>query len=258
MVTPRTNPFELDGRLALITGGGSGIGLAIARGLAGAGARVVINGRNIAKLEQAAGTLLAEDIDVVTLPFDVTDESAVSAGLATLARLHGTPDIVVNNAATNLRQPLDSFTLAQWHAMQAANLDGPFLVTRAVLPAMKARRRGKVINICSLASDLGRPNIVPYATSKGGLKMLTRALAVELAPFNVQVNGIAPGFFDTEMNAPLVADPEFSAWVAKRVPAGRWAKPEEISGAAVFLASPAADFVTGHILYVDGGFSAAY
>ena len=214
MVTPRTNPFELDGRLALITGGGSGIGLAIARGLAGAGARVVINGRNIAKLEQAAGTLLAEDIDVVTLPFDVTDESAVSAGLATLARLHGTPDIVVNNAATNLRQPLDSFTLAQWHAMQAANLDGPFLVTRAVLPAMKARRRGKVINICSLASDLGRPNIVPYATSKGGLKMLTRALAVELAPFNVQVNGIAPGFFDTEMNAPLVAEPEFSAWVA--------------------------------------------
>jgi gluconate 5-dehydrogenase len=258
VVTPRTNPFELDGRLALITGGGSGIGLAIARGLAGAGARVVINGRNIAKLEQAAGTLMAEDIDVVTLPFDVTDESAVSAALATLARLHGTPDIVVNNAATNLRQPLDSFTLAQWHAMQAANLDGPFLVTRAVLPGMKARRRGKIINICSLASDLGRPNIVPYATSKGGLKMLTRALAVEVAPFNVQVNGIAPGFFDTEMNAPLVADAEFSAWVAKRVPAGRWAKPEEISGAAVFLASPAADFVTGHILYVDGGFSAAY
>jgi gluconate 5-dehydrogenase len=258
VVTPRINPFELDGRLALITGGGSGIGLAIARGLAGAGARVVINGRNIAKLEQAAATLLAEDIDVVTLPFDVTDESAVSAALATLARLHGTPDIVVNNAATNLRQPLDSFTLAQWHAMQAANLDGPFLVTRAVLPGMKACRRGKIINICSLASDLGRPNIVPYATSKGGLKMLTRALAVEVAPFNVQVNGIAPGFFDTEMNAPLVADAEFSAWVAKRVPAGRWAKPEEISGAAVFLASPAADFVTGHILYVDGGFSAAY
>ena len=123
---------------------------------------------------------------------------------------------------------------------------------------MKARRSGKIINICSLASDLGRPNIVPYAASKGAMKMLTRALAVELAPFNVQVNGIAPGFFDTEMNALLVDDAQFSAWVERRTPAGRWAKPPEIAGAAVFLAAPAADFVTGHILYVDGGFSAAY
>lgn len=258
MPTPHPNPFHLDGSLALVTGAGSGLGLAIARGLARAGARLVINGRNIAKLEQAAATLLAEDIDVVTLPFDVTDEAAVSAGMTTLARLHGAPDILVNNAAVNLRQPLDEFTLQQWRTLHAANLDGPFLVTRSALPAMKARRRGKIINICSLASDLGRPNIVPYAASKGGLKMLTRALAVELAPFNVQVNGIAPGFFDTEMNAPLVADPEFSAWVARRVPAGRWAKPDEIAGAAVFLASPAADFVTGAILHVDGGFAAAY
>jgi gluconate 5-dehydrogenase len=194
----------------------------------------------------------------VTLPFDVADETAVNAALATLTRLHGAPDIVVNNAAVNQRQALEAFTLEQWRSLQAANFDGPFLVTRAVLPAMKRARRGKIINICSLASDLGRPNIVAYAASKGGLKMLTRALAVEVAPFNVQVNGIAPGFFDTEMNAPLVADAQFSAWVAKRVPAGRWAKPAEIAGAAVFLASSAADFVTGHILHVDGGFAAAY
>ena len=134
----------------------------------------------------------------------------------------------------------------------------PFHVTQAVLGGMKSRRSGKIINICSLASDLGRPNIVPYAVSKGGLKQFTRALAVELAPHNIQVNGIVPGFFRTEMNAGLVEDAQFSAWVAKRTPAGRWGEPEEIAGAAVFLASSAADFVTGAMLSVDGGFGAAY
>jgi gluconate 5-dehydrogenase len=257
-MSEEASPFRLDGRLALVTGGGSGLGLAMARGLARAGARVVINGRDIAKLERAAATLLAEDLEVATLAFDVTDETAVAASMASLDKAHGALDILVNNAATNQRKPLDAFSYAEWRDLQAANLDGPFLVTRAVVPGMKARRRGKIVNICSLASDLGRPNIVPYATSKGGLKMLTRALAVELAPYNVQVNGIVPGFFDTDMNAPLVGDAEFSAWVARRVPAGRWAKPPEIAGAAVFLASPAADFVTGHLLHVDGGFAAAY
>jgi gluconate 5-dehydrogenase len=138
------------------------------------------------------------------------------------------------------------------------NVDGAFLTIRAVLPGMKTRRRGKIVNICSLASDIGRPSIAAYATSKGALKMLTRSLAVEVAAHNVQVNGIAPGFFKTEMNAPLVANAEFSAWVARRTPAGRWAEPTEVAGAAIFLASPSADYVTGHILYVDGGFSAAY
>jgi gluconate 5-dehydrogenase len=252
------SPFRLDGRVALVTGGGSGLGLAIARGLAQAGARVVINGRDVAKLERAAAALQGDGLAVATLPFDVTDEAAVAASLAMLVKTHGEPDILVNNAAVNHRQPLEQFSLGEWRALQAANLDGPFLVTRAVLPAMKARRSGKIVNICSLASDLGRPNIVPYAASKGAVKMLTRALAVELAPFNVQVNGIAPGFFDTEMNSVLVADAAFSAWVARRTPAGRWEQPPEIAGAAVFLAAPAADFVTGHILYVDGGFSAAY
>jgi gluconate 5-dehydrogenase len=251
------HPFDLGGRRALVTGGGSGLGLAIARGLAQAGAEVVINGRDRARLAAAAGALERESLAVEIAPFDVTRSDAVTGAVAALE--HARPiDILVNNAAVNRRAPLESFTDADWRALMAANLDGAFFVTRAVLAGMKARRHGKIINLCSLASDLGRPNIVPYAASKGGVRMLTRALAVELAPHNIQVNGIAPGFFRTEMNAALVADQEFSAWVARRTPAGRWGDPPEIAGAAVFLASAAADYVTGHILAVDGGFGAAY
>jgi gluconate 5-dehydrogenase len=252
------HPFDLSGRLALVTGGGSGLGFAMAQGLARAGARVVVNGRNRAKLDAAAQQLIAEGHTASVCAFDVTDEGAVTAGIAETERTLGPIDILVNNAAFNNRKPLPEYSFTEWRALQAANLDGSFLTIRAVLPGMQARRRGKIINICSLASDIGRPQIVAYATSKGALKMLTRALAVEAAPFNVQVNGIAPGFFKTEMNAPLIANAEFSAWVGKRTPAGRWGDPAEIAGAAVFLASGAADYVTGHLLYVDGGFSASY
>jgi gluconate 5-dehydrogenase len=252
------HPFDLSDRLAVVTGGGSGLGFAIARGLAQAGARVVINGRTRARLDQAAAQLVAQDLPVSAIAFDVTDEAAVSAGMSKVERTLGPVDILVNNAAVNNRKPFDQYTLAEWRALQDANFDGPFLVTRTVVPGMKTRRCGKIINICSLASDIGRPNIVAYAASKGGLKMMTRALAVELAPHGVQVNGIAPGFFKTDMNAALIGNAEFSAWVEKRTPAGRWGDPSEIAGAAVFLASAAADYVTGHLLYVDGGFSAAY
>ena len=257
-MAPAAHPFDLQGALALVTGGGSGIGLAIAEALGRAGARVVVTGRNRAKLDAARGSLAGAGIAAATAAFDVTDAEAVDAAMADVAREHGAVDILVNNAAMNRRQPLEQFTLDEWRLLQSANLDGPFLVTRAVIPAMKGRRRGKIVNVCSLASDLGRPNIVAYAASKGGLRMLTRALAVELAPWNVQVNGIAPGFVRTEMNAELIADAEFSAWVERRTPAGRWGEPAEIAGAAVYLASSAADYVTGHLLYVDGGFSAAY
>jgi len=255
-MTPK--PFDLTGRLALVTGSGSGLGFAIAEGLAQAGARIVLNGRNADKLHRAAELLSGSGADVTIQAFDVTDSAAVDAGIAAIEARLGPLDIVVNNAAMNRRQPLADFSDAEWRELMSANLDGPFYVARAVVRGMRERRRGKLINICSLASDIGRPNIVPYATSKGGLRMLTRALAVELAPFNVQVNGISPGFFKTEMNAALIADAEFSAWVARRTPAGRWGEPREIAGAATFLASPGADYVSGHILYVDGGFSAAY
>ena len=252
------HPFDLTGRLAVVTGGGTGLGLAIARGLALAGARVVINGRNRERLDAAAADLVAAGHAGSVCAFDVTDEAAVNAGMADVERTLGPVDILVINAAINIRKPFDQYTLAEWRTLQDANFDGPFLVARTVVPGMKARRRGKIINICSLASDIGRPNIVAYAASKGGLRMMTRALAVELAPHNVQVNGISPGFFKTEMNAALIGNAEFSAWVEKRTPAARWGDPPEIAGAAVFLASPAADYVTGHLLYVDGGFSAAY
>ena len=252
------HPFDLSGTRALVTGGGSGLGFAIARGLARAGSRIVLNGRDQGKLAAAAAVLAREGIDANLALFDVTDADAVAAGIVEVERALGPVDILVNNAGMNQRKPLEEFAPEEWRALMATNLDGPFLVTRALLPAMKARRRGKIINICSIASDLGRPNIVPYAASKGAIKMLTRALAVELAPSNIQVNGIAPGFFKTEMNAPLIADAQFTAWVARRTPAGRWGEPAEIAGAAVFLASSAADYVTGHVLYVDGGFSAAY
>jgi gluconate 5-dehydrogenase len=257
-VTAAANPFDLTGTRALVTGGGSGLGFAIARGLARAGSSVVLNGRNRDRLARAAEALAGEGVDAAVAPFDVTDADAVVEGVARVEREAGPIDILVNNAAMNQRKPLEQFTPEEWRALMAANLDGPFLVTRTLLPAMKSRRSGKIINVCSLAADLGRPHIVPYAASKGALRMLTRALAVELAPSNVQVNGISPGFFRTEMNAQLIADAEFSAWVARRTPAGRWGEPAEIAGAAVFLASAAADYVTGHVLYVDGGFSAAY
>jgi gluconate 5-dehydrogenase len=256
---PATSPsFDLHGTRALVTGGGSGLGFAIARALASAGAHVVLNGRNRDKLSAASASLATDGLDARTAPFDVTDAVAGAEGIAEVERTLGPLDILVNNAAMNQRKALEEFAPAEWRALMAANLDGPFLVTRALIPGMKARRRGKIINICSLASDIGRPNIVPYAVSKGAVRMLTRALAVELAAHNIQVNGIAPGFFKTEMNAALIGDPEFSAWVARRTPAGRWGEPAEIAGAAVFLASKAADYVTGHVLYVDGGFSASY
>jgi len=252
------HPFDLSERRALVTGAGGGLGFAIAQGLARAGAQVVLNGRNRDKLDTAKRALKDEGMTAHAVPFDVTDASAVNDAIGDIERRIGPLDIVVNNAAINRRQPLADVSDVHWRELMAANLDAPFFVARAVIPGMKTRRRGKIVNICSLASDIGRPNIVPYAVSKGGLRMLTRALAVELAPHNVQVNGIAPGFFRTDMNAPLIGDAEFSAWVARRTPAGRWGEPQEIAGAAVFLASSAADYVTGAILFVDGGFSAAY
>jgi gluconate 5-dehydrogenase len=237
--------FDLTGRTALVTGSTRGLGLALARALAGAGARVAINGRS-----RDACEAVAADLDgAVAAAFDVTDEAAISAGVAALGEI----DILVNNAGMQMRRPLDQFSLAEWQQIMDVNVTSAFLVARAVAPQMIERGRGKIVNTCSVTSEVGRETIGPYTASKGALKMLTRAMCADWARHGIQANGIGPGYFRTEMNTALQEDPEFDAWLRARVPAGRWGDPSELGGAVVFLASAASDFVNGQILYVDGG-----
>lgn len=241
--------FSLTGRRALVTGSSQGIGLEIARALAQAGARLVLNGRDSAKLERAAQELRRTGADVETCAFDVTDEAAVAGAHTAL----GPCDILVNNAGMHRRGPLAEMPLENWDAVLRANLTAPFLVARAFVPAMIAQGRGKIINVCSVMSEISRPTVANYAAAKGGLKMLTRAMAVEWGRHNIQVNGIGPGYIATELNRTLIEDEKFNAWICGRTPLGRWGRPEELAGPAVYLASAASDFMTGQILYIDGG-----
>jgi gluconate 5-dehydrogenase len=249
------NPFDLTGRVALVTGAYRGLGFAIARGLANAGARVILNGRNADALAGAASVLAGEGIAAEIALFDVTDGNAVREGVAAAARRIGPIDILVNNAGIQRRHALVDFPQHDWDAIIATNLTAPYLVSQAVMPAMIEAKRGKIIHIASLMSELARPGVVPYTAAKGGIRQLTRGMAVELAPYNIQVNAIAPGYFATEMNRALLDDAKFTAWVKARTPAGRWGEPEEISGLAVFLASSAANYVTGQMVVIDGGMS---
>jgi gluconate 5-dehydrogenase len=237
----------------LVTGGGSGIGLGIALGLAGAGAEVVIVGRDEAKLAAAAETIGAKGGKAAPVAADLTDRAAVAGLPERIERGHGPIAILVNNAGIQHRAPFTEFPADAWDGIMATHLSGAFLLTQGVARGMIARRAGKIINTLSVNAQLGRANIVPYSTAKGGLQMMTRGLAVELAPFNIQVNGIAPGYIRTELNRALQDDAEFSAWAERRTPAGRWGEPRDIAGTAVFLASSASDFVTGQTIFVDGG-----
>jgi gluconate 5-dehydrogenase len=255
MITADT--FRLDGRLALVTGSSAGIGLGVARGLAQAGAAVVLNGRDAARLAATAQQLRSEGLQVHERSFDVCDPAAVEAAVAEIESTLGPIEVLVNNAGTQHRAPFHEFPAAEWDRLMRTNLDSVFHVGQAVARRMVPRKRGRIINICSVMSELGRPTIAPYTASKGAVKMLTKGMAIDLGPHGINVNGIGPGYFKTELNARLVADEAFSGWLLNRTPSRRWGDVEDLAPAAVFLASDASRFVNGHILYVDGGVTAS-
>jgi gluconate 5-dehydrogenase len=249
--------FDLTGLRALVTGSSQGIGLALAEGLARYGAEVVLNGRNASKLGEAVDMLAARGHKASSAAFDVGDAAAAAAGVADIEAGLGPIDILVNNAGMQFRSPLEEFPAEKWDELLRTNISSVFHVSQAVARHMIPRGRGKIINIASVQSELARPNIAPYTATKGAVRNLTRGMCADWAKYGLQINAIAPGYFKTPLNQALVDDPEFSAWLAKRTPAGRWGNVEELVGAAIFLAGPASSFVNGHTLYVDGGITVA-
>ncbi len=249
--------FNLKGTRALVTGSSQGIGFALARGLAAAGAQVVLNGRDTAKLAAAASELSETGASVRELSFDATDHEGVRSAVDNFEENVGPIDILVNNAGMQHRTELQDFPADAFERLLQTNVASVFHVGQAVARHMIERKSGKIINIASVQSALARPGIAPYTATKGAVTNLTKGMATDWAKYGLNCNAIAPGYFDTPLNAALVADPEFSAWLEKRTPAGRWGNVEELVGAAIFLASPASSFVNGHTLYVDGGITAS-
>jgi gluconate 5-dehydrogenase len=248
--------FDLGGSGALVTGSSRGIGLALARGLLDAGCRVVLTARGEQTLRTARDQLAAATGgEVHAVAFDASDPGAVAAGVAAAEDLLGSVDVLVNNAGMQFRHPILGFPDEQWRRLLDVNVSSAFYVGREVARGMVQRGSGKVVNICSLQSEFARPGIAAYAATKGALKMLTKGMCADLAPHGIQVNGIGPGYFQTELTAALVADEDFDRWVRTRTPAGRWGQTQDLIGALVFLSSRASDFVNGQIIYVDGGLS---
>ncbi|HOJ65563.1 MAG TPA: gluconate 5-dehydrogenase [Paludibacteraceae bacterium] len=248
------NQFDLKGKIALITGASYGIGYAIAKAFHAAGAVIVFNDINQEKVDMGLASYKADGIDAHGYVFDVTDEEAVTEAIAKITKEVGIIDILVNNAGIIKRIPALEMSAKDFKQVVDIDLNGPFIVSKAVAPGMIAKGGGKIINICSMMSELGRETVSAYAAAKGGLKMLTKNLACEWGAFNIQVNGIGPGYISTPQTAPLREEGHpFNTFIVTRTPAGRWGTPEDLQGPAVFLASSASDFVNGHILYVDGG-----
>ena len=244
--------FDLSGRRALVTGASLGIGLALARGLAAHGATLVLNARDPGRLATAAASIPG----ATCAAFDVTDPAAVAEAVAGI-EAEGPIDILVNNAGMQFRAPLEDFPHDKWEQLLATNVSSAFYVGQAVARHMIRRGRGRIINIASVQAELARPGIAPYSATKGAIRNLTRGMATDWARHGLQVNAIAPAYFRTPLNQALAEDPDFTAWLTKRTPAGRWGEVGELVGAAVFLASDAASFVNGHTLYVDGGITAS-
>jgi gluconate 5-dehydrogenase len=248
--------FNLAGRRALVTGSSRGIGFAIASALAAAGADVILNGRDQEALGRAADTLARGGVRVRALAFDVTSEDSIADSIGYCESELGGLDILVNNAGVQFRTPLEDYPRDKFELMMATHVTATFAVSQAAAKGMIVRGRGKIINICSVLTNHARATVAPYGAAKAAIANLTRGMAADWARHGLNVNGIAPGFFKTELNAALIADPEFNAWIEKRTPMRRWGEVPELGGAAIFLASDAASFVNGHILYVDGAFTA--
>ena len=245
--------FSIRNRIVLITGSTRGLGFTFAEAMGKEGARVVLNGRDEKRTFKAVSELCAQDIDASGCAFDVTDREQITRQIAGIEKEIGPIDVLVNNAGIQRRGPLEEIEEKDWHDVIETNLTGAFLATQQVVRGMIRRQKGKIINICSLMSEVSRPTTGPYTASKGGLKMLTKAMAMEWAPHNIQVNGIGPGYFITEMTEALSKDPEFNRWILARTPARRWGDPSDLIGPLLFLSSDASRYVTGQILYVDGG-----
>jgi len=248
--------FDLTGKNVLITGSSRGIGYALAEGMGKAGSNIILNGTNEDKLTESLNILSKKNISVHGSVFDIRDENVVQRKITEIEQGIGSIDILINNAGVQIRGPLENFDLEDWQRIIDINLTGAFITTKTVVKGMIERKQGKIINICSMQSDLARPSIAPYTASKGGLKLLTQGMAAEWGKYNIQVNGIAPGYFKTELSRKMYEDKEFDAWLCERTPAGRWGQTSELVGAAIFLASEASSFVNGHVIFVDGGLRA--
>jgi gluconate 5-dehydrogenase len=250
-----TSLFDLTGKVALVTGATHGLGMAMAKGIGQAGATVIINGNSSQeKIDKAVEIFKLEWIQAFGYRFDVTNEEEVQKAIARIENEVGPIDILVNNAGIIKRTPLVDMEVADFEQVIKVDLVSPFIVSKAVVKGMIQRKAGKIINICSMMSELGRNTVGAYAAAKGGLKMLTQNMCVEWAPHNIQVNGIGPGYFATEQTKPIRVDGHpFNEFIVNRTPAGLWGDPDELQGAAVFLSAKASDFVNGQILYVDGG-----
>ncbi|MDQ8199753.1 SDR family oxidoreductase [Pelagicoccus enzymogenes] len=251
-----TERFSLGGKRALVTGGAQGLGFAMARGLAEAGAEVVLNDVDPARLAKAVAALEADGLAARSVVFDVTDGDGARRGVDRIEAEAGPIDILLNNAGIHRYAALEAMSLADWQRVIDVNLTGAFMVAQAVARGMLERGAGRIVNVCSLMSEGTRPNTANYTAAKGGLKSLTQSMAVEWGPRGVRANGIGPGYILSDLTRHLAEQAEFDAWVKRRTPVGRWGTPEDLVGAAVFLASPASEFVNGHVLYVDGGWLA--